>query len=381
MTMHTSTRREFLRLVASTATLAALPPSAFARSGQGRLLLLVELKGGNDSLNTLAPYQARRYREARPTLALKSGEVIDLGQGFGMHPSLRPLHTFWKAGEMAWIHGLGYAPPNRSHFRSMDIWNSASTNKAEQDRGWLSRILPQGFPLHGIALDGRAGPLKGASNVLQMDRLDAFLRLARNIRSIHKQTDNPALEHVFSVQNRIARNARKLSAALQAVKIPAAAFPRTPLGRQLFDAARLAASTLQIPVIKVMLPGFDTHAAQKQPHAQRLRMLADALGAFAHIMKRIGRWNDMLVVTYSEFGRRVAENASRGTDHGTAAAHFLLGGRVKGGHHGTPPSLQKLDNDDLVHTADFRALYHTLATDWLEMDSPWAKYGRFDVIA
>ncbi len=375
------TRRDLFRLAASAAVLAALPTAAFMGGRNRRLLVLVDLKGGNDGLNTLAPYRDRTYREARPTLALKPEEVIDTGQGFGMHPALRPLAPLWEAGEMAWVHGLGYAPPNRSHFRSIDIWNSASTEKGGADTGWLARVLPRDMPLHGIALDGRAGPLKGAPNVLQMDRLDAFLRLGKNLRAIAAQVDNPALEHVLRVWNRVSRNAKRLAEALKTVKVPAETFPNTPLGRQMMDAARLAASGLPLPVVKVRLNGFDTHAGQKQTHAERLEMLAGALRAFADTMRAMGRWNDVLVVTYSEFGRRVAENASKGTDHGTAAAHFLLGGRVRGGHHGTPPGLEKLDNGDLIHTADFRALYHTLATDWLEVESPWAKYGHFDVIA
>ena len=375
------TRRDLFRLSAAAAALAALPAAAFMGGRDRRLLVLVDLKGGNDGLNTLVPYRDRTYREARPTLALGPAEVVDTGQGFGMHPALRPLAPLWEAGEMAWIHGLGYAPPNRSHFRSIDIWNSASTERDEAGTGWLARVLPHDLPLHGIALDGRAGPLKGASNVLQMDRLDVFLRLGKNLHAIAAQAENPALEHVLRVWNRVSRNAKRLAEALENVKVPVETFPNTPLGRQMKDAARLAASDLDLPVIKVRLNGFDTHAGQKETHAERLRMLADALRAFADAMRAIGRWNDVLVVTWSEFGRRVVENASRGTDHGTAAAHFLLGGRVRGGHHGTPPSLQELDNDDLVHTADFRALYHTLATDWLEVDSPWAKYGRFDVIA
>ncbi|WP_372742051.1 DUF1501 domain-containing protein [Neptunomonas sp.] len=332
------------------------------------ILLLVELNGGNDSLNTVVPLsQLERYNQLRPTLGLKGKERIPLDQNFALHHSLKPLLSGWEAGELALVHGLGYPDPNRSHFRSIDIWDTASASNEFLDDGWLSRgIASVGqHGIDGVVFGRNARAFNGnSSNYLQMTRLQAFLRQADAVNGVVLQSDNEALNHVIGLQNAVKQGHSALRDRLSKNTSLVKHFPNTKFGRQLADIAQIIQLDLGVPAFKVALSGFDTHNNQSKTHSNRLKVLAEGLDAFRRSMRASEHWRNILVVTYSEFGRRAAQNGSGGTDHGTAASHFVMGGRVKGGHLGRHPDLEALVDQDIEYTTDFRQLYHTILTDW-----------------
>jgi uncharacterized protein (DUF1501 family) len=360
-------RRHFLQLGAGAlALLGTSPLLGAAPVKPARLLLLVELAGGNDALNTLAPVHDPQYRKLRPTLGLKADEVLSLSDQEGMNPAMRPLMGAWDKGELAWVRGLGYPSPNRSHFRSIEIWETGSESAEVLEEGWLARLWGQRAPEAAVILgEGDAGPLSGeALRPLVMQDPERFVRQASRLRERHAQATNPALRHILSVQRGVLQGAELLQETLSRAPSPKTAPPGSPLGRQLGLVARLILAGAPVEVFKVTHGGFDTHARQRGQHDRLLGELAEGLAWLRGALTEAGRWSELLLMTYSEFGRRAAENGSGGTDHGTAAAHLLMGGAVKGGLYGEAPSLSALDKGDLRHTVDFRSLYAMVARRW-----------------
>ncbi len=367
-------RREFLKIATGALVWQLnpfqMPVLAAAVKPSQRILILIELKGGNDGLNTLVPYSDEQYYRLRKGLAVKRDRVLPLSENLGLNPSLKGLMDAWKQKELAIVSGVGYPQPNRSHFRSIDIWETASASNQYLQTGWLARLLPS-MPessrtiADGAAIGGDAGPLAGGNlRLVIMRNLEQFFRQARRVQAVKADTDNPALKHLLTVQNDLFRSAKALDQTLKTRAQPDGPFPKTMIGRHLQTAARLIAGDAAIPVIKVSHGGFDTHANQRNLHDRLLQQLADAMIAFRNAMQQTGRWDQVLVMTYSEFGRRPAENGSRGTDHGTAAPHFLMGGKIKGGLYGRQPSLLDLENGDLKFNVDYRSLYATVAHRW-----------------
>ncbi|MEB8431330.1 DUF1501 domain-containing protein [Cocleimonas sp. KMM 6892] len=372
-------RRDFLQY-ASLVPLAGMAPGAFA-AGQGnrpdQILLMVELKGGNDGLNTLIPFRDADYHRARPTLRVKNG--IPLRDNMAMNPYLKNLLPLWKEGHMAWIQGVGYSNPSRSHFHSIDIWETAST-KNNESRGWLSRVLPpRNNAVNGIVLgDNNLGPMSGAnSSAVAMEDPKTFLRQTKYLNKKGFKPANSSLAHMLNVQNQINTAAQELGRIHKGKRSPVR-FPPSRFGRKLEQVTQMIINGMDTPVYKVSLEGFDTHASQVDQHNNLMNHLGGGLQAFSQAMKRAGLWNNVMVITYSEFGRRVAENNSGGTDHGSAAPHFAIGGRVRGGMYGKQPSLSpdKLHDGDLIHTVDFREVYATLAQRWWRRPNPWEKQFR-----
>lgn len=377
-------RRQFLKISAGAlGLLAAGGGAALARESGARALVLVELAGGNDGLNTLVPGADPLYRKLRPSLSLPARELLGLEQGMSMHPALGPLATLWEGGELAWIQGVGYPEPNRSHFRSIEIWETGSDSEDFLPEGWLTRVwegrLPKSALGGGVVLgQGDVGPLAGAQmRALVMEDPKRFVRQARRLRQVQASATNPALAHVLQVQANILQGAELLEQKLEQAPRLAQRFPASGLGRQLELAARMILAQVPVSVFKVTLGGFDTHAGQPPKHERLLRELAAGLAALRENLVAAGRWGDVLVMTYSEFGRRAAENGSGGTDHGTAAPHLLLGGAVKGGLYGQQPSLSALDRGDLRFTVDFRRLYSTVAREWWKLPAQEALGGAF----
>jgi len=350
--------------------LRAAEPRGFP-SGRRRTLLLVELHGGNDGLNTLVPYEDEAYYRARPQLAIPRDQVRQLTPKVGFHPALTPLMPLWEGRELALIAGVGYPRPNRAHFRSIEIWDTASDSDQVLDKGWLSRIferfpLPLEFTAEGILLGkGDAGPLSGGrARTIALQDPEQFVQRAGSVRPVSASTTNRALAHILDVQREISRAATDLQGRIGQAPQLGIEFPTSKLGKQLEAAARLIVAQVPVAVIKVTQGSFDTHAGQLATHQRLLEELAQALMAFRAAMQKEGAWNEVLVMTYSEFGRRVEENASHGTDHGTAAPHLFIGGTVKGGLYGTFPSLTDLQEGDLKHTVDYRSLYATAIEQW-----------------
>lgn len=356
-----TTRRDVLRWAALSPFLAH---AALAKgTAPARTLVLVEFNGGNDGINTVVPFADPAYRRLRPRLALPVDDLWRLNDRLALHPKLGALKPAWDAGEVAIVNGVGYANPNRSHFRSIEIWNGATNSDQVADAGWLTRLQRGGPTLggvvDGVVLGGAVGPLVGPRlRVIQMQSPGKFLRKSSALTDGAADASNPALAHVLGVRRGVQAAAARIRAQLQGVPQPTG-FPKSKLGQQLAITARLLSAGLHVPVIKVSQSGYDTHANQLGKHARQLGDLAGSLAAFRAAMVAAGRWNDVLICTYAEFGRRPKENGSRGTDHGTAAPHFMLGGRVKGGLLGQQPSLTELAGGDLKHAVDYRRLYAT----------------------
>jgi len=339
-----------------------------------RVLLLVELKGGNDGLNTLVPYADPRYHELRPAIGVARERVLQLDEKVGLHQKLEPLMESWKAGDLAILQGVGYPYPNRSHFRSIEIWDTASASTQTLSEGWIAQAfegtsLPKGVGVDSIVTDTNALPSTGPSlRTLVMQDAENFLRQAEALRDDAGATDNgnPALRHLLAVRHEINAAAKGLSEKLRAAPPPAQAYPQEVLlGRQFDLATRVLTARLPVVAIKTALAGFDTHANQVQQHERQIGFLAASLATLRRNLIAANAWNDVVVMTYSEFGRRAKQNASAGTDHGTAAPVFLLGSAVKSGLHGPYPNLTDLADGDPKHAIDFRRVYAALLDGWL----------------
>jgi len=335
-----------------------------------RILILVELKGGNDGLNTLIPYADPTYRELRPGIGVARDHTIQLDEKVGLHDKLEPLMEAWQARDLAIVQGVGYPYPNRSHFRSIEIWDTASASNQTLSEGWIAQAfegtaLPKGVGVDSIVVDTNALPSTGPSlRTIVMQDAENFLRQAQALKDAGGMNDggNPALRHLMAVRQEINAAAKGLSDRLRAAPAPKEAYSQELLlGRQLELATKVLTARVPVVAIKMALGGFDTHANQVQPHERLLGFLAAGLATLRRNLIAADLWNDVLVMTYSEFGRRARQNASGGTDHGTAAPLFAMGGGVKGGLHGAYPSLSDLSDGDLKHTVDFRSVFATVA--------------------
>jgi uncharacterized protein (DUF1501 family) len=401
------TRRSFLRTsilggaVAATLpafvdrTFAALNNAALGSATQvatgkdAPILVIVQLSGGNDGLNTLIPYADDAYHRARPRLAVAPGAVLRLDDHVGLNPALAQLHALHGEGHAAILQGVGYPNPNRSHFRSMEIWQTA-TDAGKTDRhGWLGRYFDNccrgADPATGVSIGDRMPQAFSAATPLGITlrnprqfrfsddpemQDDADANEGGSIGALDGGTrsDLGALDYI----ERVALDAQVSSdriAEIAGRHRDAPPYPANKLAQDLSLIAQLIAGGMPTRVYYAGMGGFDTHAKQAGQHEQLLGALDAALGAFVKDLKAQGNFDRVLVMTFSEFGRRVAENGSDGTDHGTAAPMFLVGGGVRPGLVGAAPSLVDLDHGDLKHTVDFRSVYATLLEKWLRAPS------------
>lgn len=382
-------RRQFLKLSGSLAlgaSLPVIPGFAFAEANFGNLLVLVELKGANDGLNTVIPFEDPTYSRLRPRIAIARDQVLQLAPGTGLHPNLKPLMGMWEEKELAVVQSIGYPSPNLSHFRSIEIWDTASRSDQYLDEGWLSRAfksqpVPRAFAADGVVVGGTdMGPLNGlGTRAIAINNTDNFLRQAKLANPVDDER-NGALRHILAVERDVVQAAGKINAQYTFKT----SFPQSGFGNQVKTAAQLVASNAGIAVIHLSLGGFDTHVNQPGTHGGLMKQLADGLEALKAALVELDRWNNTLVMTYAEFGRRPKENQSNGTDHGTANSHFFMGGKVKGGLYGQVPQLQRLDgNGNLPFAVDFRSLYATVLDRWWSVDSKSVlgqKYATLDLL-
>jgi uncharacterized protein (DUF1501 family) len=381
-------RRMFLRSALSAAAIGALGGSpasvAFAAApsvaNYRNLLVLIELKGGNDGLNTLVPYSDGAYYSLRPKLAIARDAVVQLSDGVGLHPALAPLLPLWTDRQLAVLQGVGYPDPNLSHFRSIEIWDTASNSADYLQDGWLTRTFaaapaPRAFAADGVIIGiSDLGPLAGGgTRAVALANTDQFLRQAR-LATPEGQARNKAFQHILKVEADIVQAASHLDARYDFKT----EFPQTGFGGAIRTACRVIANPAGVAVVRVTLSGFDTHSAQAATQARLLGEFAHGLVALRSALQELGRWNETLVVTYAEFGRRPKENLSVGTDHGTANVHFALGGRVAGGLYGEQPSLARLSGDgNPSHALDFRSVYATVMERWWGVPSAPVLAGKF----
>ena len=361
------------------------PP--FAR-GYGNLLILVELKGGNDGLNTVIPYTDPLYQSLRPTIGIKREQMIQLDERTALHPSLAPLMPLWQAKQLAIVEGVSYPQPNLSHFRSIEIWDTASRSDQYLREGWLTRAfaerpVPGSFAADGVVIgSAEMGPLANGARAIALVNPAQFVRESKLAVPVSLHERNPELAHILDVENDIVKAADRLRPA-KAVPLKTS-FSGDAFGTSIKAAMQVLAAggapkSDDVAVIRLTLNGFDTHQNQPGRQAALLKQFADGMVALRSALTELGRWNDALVMTYAEFGRRSRENQSAGTDHGTVAPHFMLGGRVKGGLYGVPPVLARLDgNGNLPVGVDFRQMYATALGPWWGLDSASILQGRFE---
>ena len=390
-------RRSFLRnlgLVAGAGTvsmaLGNIPIRAFSRSFlniqaiNGKVIVLLQLSGGNDGLNTIIPFEDSIYYNKRPSLGIKKEDAVKLNYLTGMHPSLQPLKSLYDDGMMAVVQNVGYESPNRSHFRSTDIWLTASDSNVVVDDGWvgryLAKVLPDHNPInteHPMAI--QIGSTQSAllectcqgSMGISFESPNQFYQLINGSTADNDPPPNTVagnqLKYIKEVAALSIRYAQVIKEKADLVENKAT-YPNTRLARQLAIVAELVAGGLETPVYLTSVGGFDTHANQANSHANLLTTVAQAIEAFQTDLKLLGIADRVVLMTFSEFGRRLNQNGSAGTDHGTAAPLFIIGRNVYGGVYGNNPDLTDLDNSgDIKYKYDFRQLYATLLTQQLGM--------------
>ncbi|MFC5446761.1 DUF1501 domain-containing protein [Paenibacillus aestuarii] len=358
------------------------------------VLVVVQLSGGNDGLNTVIPYGSGAYYDARPGLALQQHEVLALNETVGLHPALAHLQQYYEQGKLAIIQGAGYPQPDYSHFRSMEIWQTAKPEELHAS-GWLGRYIQSSLPEHqlpAVQIGGFTNKAFSAPgiNVPSIESLGSFYALSSQIPANDHKRMTSALMKIYQDKPEhewLRISATQALAAFQSMESvqsmvsaykSGVSYPKGSLASRLQLIAKLAAAKSGTRVYYVELGGFDDHANEKEQHAGTLRELDEALHAFYTDLQAQRLHRDVVTMVFSEFGRRLKENGSGGTDHGTAAPVFVLGGEVKGGLYGEYPSLAKLIHGDLKYEVDFRSVYYTLIEDWLGGDATSTLGGSFE---
>lgn len=382
-------RRDFIQKSLLTLALGQGAPSllsktALAAQSKDKILVVVNLFGGNDQLNTLIPYRNELYYRLRPNIAIRREEVLDLGangERLGLHPALRPLMQMWNNGELAVIPQVGYPNPNRSHFISTSIWHTADPSR-RLETGWLGRwgdLQDDPFCdtfLGGATPQAQTGERRSAPAISSIDTFsirlprpfeEAFEREAQRVRSGTAEEVRRAMLSLRGALDRVGQ--------LRQVRNQAQ-YPDNAFGRSMADIARMIAGGLGSSVYYTTLGGWDTHAGQPPRQAELLGYVAQALAAFRADLRAIGRDKDVMVMVFSEFGRQVAENASFGTDHGEGGLMLVLGGGIRGGLYGSEPNLEDLELNALKYQTDFRNVYAT-ALQWIAANPQQVLGGDF----
>lgn len=368
-------RRNFFNALLSGLILPLAPRQlAAAAAKTGRRIVLIELSGANDGLNTVIPFADDRYYALRPSLAIGKTDRFQISNTLALHSALENLGSLWERGEMAVIQGLGYPGANRSHFKSIALWETGGDGSGSGKTGWLTEDIEglgagHEFDAHGISLDGGMGIFTSQNGVwLSMTSAEQFKRLSKADLSAQTTSKNPALNMLLSRAAALNSSMERITRKLNNSYSRDFRIRGGDLGRQLSLASTLIAAGIDTPVLKVKIDGFDTHEDQPWRHQRLLENLGRALEGFARQMRRLGEWDNTLVFTYSEFGRRAVENATRGTDHGTAAPHFITGGAINGGIYGQHPSLTSLIDGDMQYTMDYRSVYEWILSQWFELE-------------
>jgi uncharacterized protein (DUF1501 family) len=351
-----------------------------------RTLLVLELSGGNDGLDTIVPYADDLYHKGRTRIGLRTPDLLKLDDYRAWNPELKKMRALYDEGRLAIIEGTGYPHPNRSHFTSQDIWYTAhETGRASGD-GWMGRLTAALYPddkrVPHLVHIGTTKPYSLKSSTHPVVFLDAptAYRFALNAGAI--VAASPAMDAssmpahgsraaVDRIGN-VVHSAQESSAAFRRAASeykPRVEYPDTELGKDLQTAAALLQGGVGARVLSVTQTGYDTHDSQRGRHTALLDELDGALSAFFQDVRGTSAGDKLVVMMFSEFGRRVEDNASGGTDHGVAGPMFLLGTPVKGGLYGKHPSLSELDEGDLIHTTDFRSVYASVIQHWLGTDA------------
>ena len=371
------TRRSLLR----SAPLLALAPTvpeflmrtarAAGPQPDARALVVVQLDGGNDALNTVVPFADPEYARLRSKLKLDPKGLVKLNDSLGLHPALKPLDKLWTGGRLAVLPGVGYPNPNRSHFESMAIWHTArfADDEVRTSPGWIGRALDAaGGESCVIATDAPRAVRGRRAPIVTLTRAEDLLLTAPAAArtAVGAPTRDDDLLAFVRRQTADAIVGAEKVAAMTGTKSDAE-YPATGLGQKLQLVARMLKAGFLARAYYTTQKGYDTHAQQGFAHGQLLGEFAGGVSAFFADLTASGLTDRVVLVAFSEFGRTIRENGSQGTDHGTTGCVFVAGGGVAGGVHGTQPSLTELVGGEPTMTTDFRAVYSTLLTDWLKL--------------
>lgn len=389
-------RRNFLKQSSLASSLLFVP--SFIRAFDAlpinaigfKRLVVVQLTGGNDGLNTLVPFNNDLYYKNRPTIAIPKNEVLSITDDLGLHASLAPLQRLYDAGLLTIINNVGYPNPNRSHFRAMDIWQTGSSAEQTLQTGWLGRYLDHigQKPYNALEIDDSLSlALKGhnmngiavkSPYVLYKTSQDPFFKnVLRHYNDEHLNEHNLGYLYKTMIS---AESSAKYIFEKHKMSSNSNSYPNNEFAGQLKTAARLINSGIDTKVFYTALNGFDTHANQKNSQSRLLKTYAESIETFVMDLKKEGTLNDTLILTFSEFGRRVKQNAAHGTDHGAASNVFIIGNQLKTpGVYNDLASLSNLDdNGDLKYTVDFRAIYATILNKWLGASDSEILFNNFD---
>ncbi|HLO41522.1 MAG TPA: DUF1501 domain-containing protein [Phycisphaerales bacterium] len=409
-----ATRREFLGSGMTAAALLASGwtlPGFLARTARAalplrdeRILVVIQLTGGNDGLNTVVPYGDDRYHRSRPTLRVREEAALKLSgpggvDGLGLHPAMTAMKDLYDRGQLTVVTNVGYPNPDRSHFRSMDIWHTASMKPEGREDGWLGRYVDrtwkEGKAPPALVLDDTPLPLalKARSlSVPTVGNIDSFRLggLGDDVTGAMRAVRKNAAEDLLFVQRTLIESVENAHRIESIAREPAAgrSYPNYGLAARLGQIEQLICAGFGARVYYTSLGGFDTHSKQGLTHEPLLRELSESMAAFMAGLKARGLEDRVLVLTYSEFGRRLKENGSQGTDHGAAAPMFLAGpaarsvsgavGGVMGGVVGGGIDLGDLDEGDVKHRIDFRSVYASVLKGWLEVEPGPILDGMFE---
>lgn len=356
-------------------------------------LVVIQLSGGNDGLNTVVPFGNDIYYQMRKTLSIKPEEVIKLNDMQGLNPNLAPLRELYDQGWLSILNDVGYPNPDRSHFRSMDIWQTGSNSNQYLSTGWIGRYLDSNckacqFPYNAIEVDdslslamkgmiNKGIALKDPATLLRNASEPFFTEMIKNDQA-HLNEDN--LGYLYKTMIETSSSANYIENTSKVYK-SADIYPNSAFGKQLKTVSKFICSGLKTRVYYVSMSGFDTHVNQKQQQGNLLKQYAEGMNAFIKDLNQNNKLDDTLVMSFSEFGRRVAQNSSNGTDHGTANNMFLFGGRLKKqGIYNPAPDLSNLNNGDLKYQIDFREVYGTILDKWLDVNNQQILNSRFNTL-
>lgn len=400
-------RRDFLKTTIGALAVAPIAPHLLlnarlaartASTGTAPILVVIQLAGGNDGLNAIVPYGSGLYYQDRPNIAVPAKSVLPIDNMVGFNPNLKGIKALFDQGKVAVVQGAGYPNPNRSHFQGTAIWETADPT-LQQRTGWLGRYLDAELsgtnnPLAAVSLGAttpmtllsQTASVTSIENVpsyrFQVSRLEgpSVLKAFDSMVGQGDSTEAPYINLMRSAGRDAQQGVQDL-AALSTKYKTSVAYPKNALGTQLQLVAQLIAADLGTRIFHVSLGGFDDHAAEVYTHARLMTDLGDSVNAFMQDLAAQGKADQVLTMTFSEFGRRVKENAGRGTDHGTAAPMFVIGNRVKGGLLGADPVLNALDtNGDLVYAVDFRSVYGTILDKWMNASASQLLGGSFETL-
>lgn len=358
-----------------------------------RVLVLLNLQGGNDGLNCVVPHGNPAYYQMRPTLGVTQSDVLAINSQIGLNPTMRAFKAMYDKGMVGIVQGVGYPNPDHSHFRSTQIWQTAVPD-AYAETGWLGRYLddaglPKSNLFNGIALSQilPEALIANHADVPAVAQLGGYglvsdrNALARRAFTtlVHDNSfpfQSPYLAHIAEIEGDAQRGSQELPQMVKGYKSEAT-YPHTPLGRSLALAAQIVGSKVGTRILYVQHGSYDTHVNQKATQDRLLGEFSDAMSAFYTDLAAHGNDKRVLTLTFSEFGRRIAENGSSGTDHGEASPLFVIGGGVKGGIYGDNPNLAQTNMGNLPFTTDFRSVYATVLERWLGRSSQRILAGTF----